>query len=123
MKTERRKNVPNIIFINIVNLNENEGQVDISIFFEKYCTPVIMLLLFILLLLTISCLLPIPFALKIAKDLQSDDDDCRISDEKCDRDKLCSAHYDPVCGCDGKTYANKCVASSQCIKSSTPGQC
>ncbi|MGB4885218.1 MAG: Kazal-type serine protease inhibitor [Ferruginibacter sp.] len=39
------------------------------------------------------------------------------------KDCVCSMQYDPVCGCDGKTYGNACVANCEGIKFYTKGPC
>ncbi len=38
-------------------------------------------------------------------------------------DCMCTMQYDPVCGCNGKTYGNACAANCDGIKKYTPGEC
>ncbi len=36
---------------------------------------------------------------------------------------MCTMHYQPVCGCDNKTYSNQCVAKSNGVLRTTEGAC
>lgn len=38
-------------------------------------------------------------------------------------DCICTMQYEPVCGCDGKTYGNACEAAYASIRVVSKGEC
>lgn len=42
---------------------------------------------------------------------------------KADPDRMCTMDYRPVCGCNGVTYSNACVAGAAGVLKWTEGEC
>ncbi len=66
----------------------------------------------ILLALCASGLFTLAFSCKSNKCVENPKQDC-----------VCTMQYDPVCGCNNKTYSNACVAECAGIKEYKKGEC
>jgi hypothetical protein len=73
-------------------------------------------------IITFSALILFSFQCEDVSPAEKVLDGC-IDPSKIKTDAACILVYDPVCGCDKKTYGNSCVAVNAGVLSFTPGAC
>lgn len=69
-----------------------------------------------------SAIIDYPTRAAVVYDLPCEDQDC-IDESQIDEDAICTTEYIPVCGCNGITYPNACIADISGVTFYTSGAC
>ena len=72
--------------------------------------------------LTIFAVIMLSFQCEDMTNMELSSDVC-IDTSKINPETACYMIFDPVCGCDGKTYSNDCIAINAGVKFFNKGSC